>query len=540
MVSCYSCASGIGAWFPSWAAAARRQHLRDRTQSWENTEEDDGREVLLGKLHAFGLRGAAAVREAAAKQVSQAFEGSRSNWEDQWIKWNSLMEVGHDLWASAFHLMESLLQGVLVHQGDVIRGAEVQEDDLCFKALWPEMLKHANSQWKKLVRFSEELTGEFATRSRMGAQIRLQREVSFVVKMPEDFVAKPLVVEVFGLDFPPLPGAVELREVIVSKLGDKFDRAAAFQCWEERKEEFPLESSKLRRVHESLAQYYLPQFAAEKAFWGYLNAPPGGCCLLGSLQFQVEEEESWRNGQTIFQAQLAIIDELCVEVLLQDRFLGERFAPSSMNFLAMTHGHAAGQKGADPKKIAKLLSAAETWGPGDSGWTQFDETWTCTDEKDWWGRTIREQGRARAKRMARNAEVVSLRQQMDELKRQEAAQKRVALEQEPLERAAALEKAMEKLKVEAPRDPARLHKAPARLSAEAYLDPMVCVTRGPHAGFDEKSLMADARYKLSAALQAAGLYGTRAGHEALARVAAPRPAQPHIVSQVFNGGYPTG
>ncbi|CAE7789360.1 unnamed protein product [Symbiodinium sp. CCMP2592] len=437
---------------------------------------------LLGKLHAFGLRGAAAVRQAAAKQ------GSGSNWEDQWIKWNSLMEVGHDLWASAFHLMESLLQGVLVHQGDVIQGAEVQEDNLCFK----------------------------------------------------DFVAKPLVVEVFGLDFPPLPGAVELREDIVSKLGDKFDRAGAFQCWEERKEEFPLESSKLRRVHESLAQYYLPQFAAEKAFWGYLNAPPGGCCLLGSLQFQVEEEESRRNGQTICQAQLAIIDELCVEVLLQDRFLGERFAPSSMNFLAMTHGHAAGQKGADPKKIAKLLSAAETWGPGDSGWTQFDETWTCTDEKDWWGRTIREQGRARAKRMARNAEVVSLRQQMDELKRQEAAQKRVALEQEQLERAAALEKAMEKLKVEAPRDPARLHKAPARLSAEAYLDPMVCVTRGPHAGFDERSLMADARYKLSAALQAAGLYGTRAGHEALARVAAPRPAQPHIVSQVFNGGYPTG
>jgi len=382
MVSCYSCASGIGAWFPSWAAAARRQHLRDRTQSWENTEEDDGREVLLGKLHAFGLRGAAAVREAAAKQVSQAFEGSGSNWEDQWIKWNSLMEVGHDLWASAFHLMESLLQGVLVHQGDVIRGAEVQDDDLCFK-----------------VRFSEELTGEFATRSRMGAQIRLQREVSFVVKMPEDFVAKPLVVEVFGLDFPPLPGAVELREDIVSKLGDKFDRAAAFQCWEERKEEFPLESSKLRRVHESLAQYYLPQFAAEKAFWGYLNAPPGGCCLLGSLQFQVEEEEvrvtSCRRPAPTesLEAQLAIIDELCVEVLLQDRFLGERFAPSSMNFLAMTHGHAAGQKGADPKKIAKLLSAAETWGPGDSGWTQFDETWTCTDEKDWWGRTIREQGR---------------------------------------------------------------------------------------------------------------------------------------------------
>jgi len=53
--------------------------------------------------------------------------------------------------------------------------------------------------------------------------------------------------------------------------------------------------------------------------------------------------------------------------------------------------------------------------------------------------------------------------------------------------------------------------------------------------------MADARYKLSAALQAAGLYGTPAGQEVLARVQAPRPAQAHIVSQVFSGaGYPVG
>ena len=34
--------------------------------------------------------------------------------------------------------------------------------------------------------------------------------------------------------------------------------------------------------------------------------------------------------------------------------LALRFAPSSMNFLAMTHGHAAGQKGADPKKCLSL------------------------------------------------------------------------------------------------------------------------------------------------------------------------------------------
>ncbi|CAE7470101.1 unnamed protein product, partial [Symbiodinium pilosum] len=112
--------------------------------------------------------------------------------------------------------------------------------------------------------------------------------------------------------------------------------------------EFPLQSSKLRRVHESLAQHYLPRFAAEKAFWGYLNAPPDGCSLLGSLDFKLEDAEVRVSARRrpapteSLEAQLALIDELCVEVLLQDRFLGERFAPSSMNFLAMTHGHAAG------------------------------------------------------------------------------------------------------------------------------------------------------------------------------------------------------
>ena len=182
-------------------------------------------------------------------------------------------------------------------------------------------------------------------------------------------------------------------------LGKDFSRSTAFQCWQERKEEFPFQTSKLRRVHESLAQYYLPSYVAEKAFWGYLNAPPKGCSGVHSLEFHQEDDEirvTARRRQPTAQCQLeqlAIIDELCVEVLLQDRLLGEQFAPSSMNFLAMTHGHSAGQKGADPKKIAKLMSAAKHWGPGTDGWHRFDETWTCTDQKDWLGRTIEEQGR---------------------------------------------------------------------------------------------------------------------------------------------------
>ena len=147
----------------------------------------------------------------------------------------------------------------------------------------------------------------------------------------------------------------------------------------------------------------------------------------------------------------------------------------------------------------------------------------------------------RAIRMERNARMVEMRRQLDELKRKEVAQKRAALEQERLEREMALQRAMEHLKVEVPRDPARLHKVPERLNVDAYNDPLVCVTRGPAAGFDENRLMADARYKLSAALQAAGLYSTKAGQEALSHVAAPKPSQPHLMSQVFAGnfgGYP--
>lgn len=149
----------------------------------------------------------------------------------------------------------------------------------------------------------------------------------------------------------------------------------------------------------------------------------------------------------------------------------------------------------------------------------------------------RREAEKQAQQQERNAERVRMRRQMDDLKQREAAQQRLTAEQERAEREHRLRQAMEKLQVEAPRDPERLLRIPSRLNAEAYVDPYVCVTRGPHAGFDEKRLMADARYKLATALQAAGLYGTRAGHEALASVAPPRAAPPHIVSQVFSG-YP--
>jgi len=144
----------------------------------------------------------------------------------------------------------------------------------------------------------------------------------------------------------------------------------------------------------------------------------------------------------------------------------------------------------------------------------------------------------KAKRMEKNAEIIRLRREMDAVRAKERQQLRESAEEEQRERERRLQKAIEMFKVEAPRDPERLLKLPASAQSEAYADPFVCVTRGPACGFDEKRLMSDARYKLSAALQAAGLFGTKAGQEALSRVAAPRPAQPHIMSQVFAAGYP--
>ncbi|CAL1155828.1 unnamed protein product [Cladocopium goreaui] len=364
MGQCYPC--GFNLWSPSPRAAPKE------------TDGKDGQEILLEQLESFGCLGATLVREAAAEY---SFDSSLDDeeWEQQWLRWKMAIDVGEEMWSAAFQLIEALLQGVMDHL--------------------PQAINHAELDGASLkVFFNEELLGEFATRSRMGAQIRLEKELRFILSVPTDSW-RPLIVEVIGLDFPALPRAVELREDLLKTLGSDFSRSAAFKCWQERKEEFPLQSSKLRRVHESLAQYYLPAYVAEKAFWGYLNAPPQGCSGVHSLEFHQEGGEvrvTARRRQPTAQSQLeqlALIDDLCIEVLLQDRFLGEQFAPSSMNFLAMTHGHAAGQKGADPKKIAKLMSAAKSWGPGTDGWHRFDETWTCTDQKDWLGRTIEEQGR---------------------------------------------------------------------------------------------------------------------------------------------------
>lgn len=139
----------------------------------------------------------------------------------------------------------------------------------------------------------------------------------------------------------------------------------------------------------------------------------------------------------------------------------------------------------------------------------------------------------------RNRARVEIRQQMDQLKALEAQQRREATERERLEQEQRIQRALEKFAPQVERDPERLLKEPARKNLPAYIDPLQCVVpegRGPHAGYHENKLMGDARYRMSVALQAAGLYGCQAGHEAMRAVAAPRPTPQHIASTVFNAG----
>ncbi|OLP84440.1 hypothetical protein AK812_SmicGene34686 [Symbiodinium microadriaticum] len=79
--------------------------------------------------------------------------------------------------------------------------------------------------------------------------------------------------------------------------------------------------------------------------------------------------------------------------MVEDGWSLRYFMPSSMNWLALFNSDIIGQPGANPGKVAKLLSAAREWGPAQDGWQQHDRSWNCVDQKNFLGRTTLEQGR---------------------------------------------------------------------------------------------------------------------------------------------------
>lgn len=331
-------------------------------------------------------------------QEAQPPASSRLPWALQSFRARGLQAVrsgpaggaAEPLWNAACDIVDALLGGVLAHAPEVIRCVE----------LGPASL---------LVRLNEApLKGEFATRSRMGGELHLHSEVQFSFK-PERFPSaealqkgvEPLTLHISGFEILPLPECVALRRRFIGLFGEEnFTPQAALSWWETNKDDFPPEHSKLRRIYESFLGKggLLPRWAREKGLWGYVNAPPEGDVF--------ESFEFWAASDTgvgavtvtatlrpVACAKAKLFAAFCQQVLVKDRTAAERIATSSINYLAMVHARATGLRGACPRKIVKVFSAASHWGPGEDGWHQHDETWLCVDKKDFLGRTLEEQGR---------------------------------------------------------------------------------------------------------------------------------------------------
>lgn len=304
-------------------------------------------------------------------------------------------EAAAPLWCAACDIVDAVLLGVLAHAPGEIRSVELgqgSEPSICV------CLKNAS------------LRGEFATRSRMGGDVLLRPEIRFSVKpqritSPAAFRqgSASVVLVVAGFEIHPMPDSVELHDRLIDELGEEnFCRESVYKWWEEHLDEFSPERSKLRRIYESflaLKTAPLPRWAREKGMWGYVNSELD---VLESFEFHRDRRAP--GGVTVTAvrrpladpkaaATVAMCDAFCQDVIRSERFMAERLAASSINYVAMIHGRAVGSWGACPRKIAKLFSAARQWGPGTDGWHRFDDTWLCVDAKDRLGRTIEEQGR---------------------------------------------------------------------------------------------------------------------------------------------------
>jgi len=292
--------------------------------------------------------------------------------------------------AAACDFVESLLAGVHSHLPDAIVDVEL-----------------SSGKPGELASISVEFTGgpiigEFATRSRQPVELWLQKRVSFSIRRPasDDFTSEPLVLDMSGVEQHVLPEIAELRKRLRVELAswpDGWHPRSAGTWWKNKREmEFPLETSKLRRLCDSFTEVAsLPQYFQGMAFWGYLHITSR---FLDSFEFYIEGSDVTVTAQArlLHPEEEELMDvgrSLCSDMLRTHRPLAEHFAASTVNMGALFEGRALGQKGANPAKIAKLFSAAKHWGPGEDRWHRLDETWLCVDTKDWRGKVIEEQGR---------------------------------------------------------------------------------------------------------------------------------------------------
>jgi len=301
-------------------------------------------------------------------------------------------------WHGACGLLQTLLVGPQQHLREVTTKCDVWACDAASSPSSPRLASFT-------VRWSHApLFGEIATRSHLGCEIRFAQEVRFTLMRPADWSdSEPLVVEVEGFDFEALPEIFRIRQHLKSILGANYDSEHVYQWWLDHvRAEFPLETSKAHRILESVlglrsSQLAIPRHVKVDAVWALVNAVS---TRLAALEFVGEQRAGLRvTGRArppvppTSEEDLDRCQQIMRQGLARDQHVGDVFAPSAFNFMRFLQGHAVGQHAGSVAKLTKLFSAAHTWGPGSDGWHRYDQTWLAVDEKNVFGRTVKENGR---------------------------------------------------------------------------------------------------------------------------------------------------
>jgi len=312
-------------------------------------------------------------------------------------------EAGRAQCNAACDLVEALLLGVGKHLPQVNADATVQTS-----VPTPNLGNLRKNLITLVVRFAPRpIVGEIATRSRIPLDVWIVGEVRFSLQ-PSDAHNLPLVLWTSGLEMRPLPDVWPLRQKMKESLGKGYSPAAAYQWWQEHKEQFPCQTSKLRRVVDSLLAASVAKLLTAQqihiAFWGFTQLDTG----FEWKAFEFHNRGSGRSSHVSIMARFhepspspedAETFEWNRQWALREmknplnRHGGDRFVVSATNFGKMRYDKLLGLTGANVAMIVKLFSAVDWWGPGKDGWQKWDNTWLCTDKTDAFGRVIVEQGR---------------------------------------------------------------------------------------------------------------------------------------------------
>lgn len=353
------------------------------------------------------LAGCVAISLASSGPTDGASEGYKSHsilaqaiaeYRALGIQTLSRTPVDAALWATACDFINALLEGVCRH----IPSAEMAFE---MKALSGECLGFDTPLLRSFeVSISPaNVLGEFATKSRLPVHLRLAGQVRFSPRFETLSQGRGLTLDVDGLTSQAYDDAVLMRTRIEQEFGEDFTRSQAYQWWQKHKDAlFPVQKSKLRRLVESLTGSALGSFVppSAKATLIFANAQ-SRTRRIESFMFRKEGSCGIRiiaRQSAPCTDKEAKLDANCLMLALESWNLYapllERFATSSVNWTMMCFEfHHKGAVGADPQKIIKLFSGASSWGPGPSGWTQFDQTGLCEDKKGVLGNVISEQGR---------------------------------------------------------------------------------------------------------------------------------------------------